>query len=214
MLPVGTIYWNYSDTEQMERGEIIPHGISRELFTNKKNKIMTEIQISTLALALCMAPGILHSVEVAYPLLTRWIVHYVLPFFEPGLPRAKNQLTDNEQTAMLDAALLAVPKEKKIAAKDYIFVLLFEQRQGALAFISIIVGAVYAMQLPLEDRGVLHLVLLVMSVLFTLVNANHAGIPFLGKHPKVSRNGKNVGIVFSVFWMVASALNYLAFTFS
>ena len=175
---------------------------------------MTEISISTLALALCMAPGILHSVEVAYPMLARWIVNYVLPLFEPGLPRSKNQLTVNEQTAMLDAALLAAPKEKKTAAEDYIFVLLFEQRQGALAFLSIIVGAVYGMQLPLEDRAVLHLVLLVMSVLFMLVNANHAGIPFLGKHPKVSRNGRNVGIVFSVFWLVASVLNYLAFNYT
>jgi hypothetical protein len=115
---------------------------------------------------------------------------------------------------MLDAALLAAPKEKKTAAEDYIFILLFEQRQGALAFLSIIAGAVYGMQLPQEDRAVLHLVLLVMSVFFTLVNANHAGIPFLGRHPKVSRNGRNVGIVFSVFWLVASALNYLAFTYA
>jgi hypothetical protein len=176
---------------------------------------MTENSISTLALALCMAPGILHSVEVAYPLLARWLANYVLPFFAPGLPKgSSNNLTGNEQIAMLDAALLAVSKEKKTAAEDYIFVMLFEQRQGALAFLSIIVGAVYGMQLPLGDRAVLHLVLLVMSVLFMLVNANHAGIPFLGKHPKVSRNGRNVGIVFSVFWLAASVLNYLAFTYA
>jgi hypothetical protein len=47
-----------------------------------------------------------------------------------------------------------------------------------------------------------------------LVNANHAGIPFLGKHPKVSRNGRNVGIVLSVFWLASSVLNYLAFTYA
>jgi hypothetical protein len=161
-----------------------------------------------------MAPGILHSVEVAYPLLARWIVNYVLPFFEPGLPQGNGQLTVNEQTAMLDAALSAAPKEKKTAAEDYIFILLFEQRQGALAFLSVIAGAVYGMQLPLEDRAVLHFLLLVMSVLFMLVNANHAGIPFLGNHPKVSRNGRNVGIVFSFFWLLASVLNYLAFTYT
>ncbi len=175
---------------------------------------MTENSISIIALVMCMAPGILHSIELAYPMLTRWIVNYVLPLFEPGLPKSKHHLTANEQTAMLDAALTAAPKEKKTAAEDYLFVMLFEQRQGALAFISIIVGAVYSMQLPLEDRAVLHLVLLVMSVFFTLVNANHAGIPFLGKHPKVSRNGRNVGIVFSVFWLVASVLNYLAFNYA
>lgn len=175
---------------------------------------MTDNSISTIALAMCMAPGILHSVEVAYPLLARWLANYILPLFEPGLPKGGKHLTGNEQIAMLDAALLAAPKEKKTAAADYIFVLLFEQRQGALAFLSVIAGAVYGMQLPLEDRAVLHLLLLVMSVLFMLVNANHAGIPFLGKHPKVSRNGRNVGIVFSVFWLAASVLNYLAFTYA
>jgi hypothetical protein len=158
---------------------------------------MTENSISVLALAICMIPGILHSVEVAYPMLARLIVNYILPLFEPGLPKGKNQLTADEQTTMLDAALLSAPEEKKTAAKDYIFLLLFEQRQGALAFLSVIAGALYGMQLPLEDRAVLHLLLLVMSVLFMLVNANHAGIPFLGKHPKVSRNGRNVGVVFS-----------------
>ncbi len=91
--------------------------------------------------------------------------------------------------------------------------MLFEERQGSLAFLSVIAGAVYAMQLPLDDRAVLHLLLLVMSVMFMLVNANHAGTPFLGKNPKVSRNGRNVGIVLSVFWLAASILNYLAFTY-
>ncbi len=176
---------------------------------------MTDNSISTLALALCMAPGILHSVEVAYPLLARWLANYVLPLFAPGLPkRPTNNLTSNDQIAMLEAALSAAPQERKTAAEDYIFVLLFEQRQGALAFLSVIAGVIYGLQLPIEDRAVLHLVLLVMSVLFMLVNANHAGVPFLGKHPKVSRNGRNVGIVFSVFWLVASVLNYLAFTYA
>ena len=115
---------------------------------------------------------------------------------------------------MLDAALLAAPKEKKTAAEDYIFVLLFEQRQGALAFLSVIAGVIYGLQMYLEDRAALHLVLLVMSVLFMLVNANHAGVPFLCKHPKVSRNGRNVGVVFSIFWLAASVLNYLAFLYA
>ena len=47
-----------------------------------------------------------------------------------------------------------------------------------------------------------------------LVNANHAGIPFLGNHPKVSRIGKNVGIVFTPFWLVVAVLNWLAFYYS
>jgi hypothetical protein len=187
-----------------------------EIKSNKlhSTKIMTENSISTLALVLCMVPGILHSVEVIYPMLVRWIINYVLPFFEPGVPKGENQLTHDEQIGMLDAALSAVSEEKKTAAKDYIFILLFEQRQGSLAFISVVVGAAYGMQFALEERAILHLLLLVMSVLFTLVNANHAGISFLGKHPKVSRNGKNVGIVFSVFWLLAAVLNYLAFSYA
>jgi hypothetical protein len=181
----------------------------------ERKTIMTENSISILALALCFAPGILHAVEVAYPLLVRWLVNYVLPLFGPGLPKGSSQnLTAKDQIAMLDAAISAAPKAKRTAAEDYIFVMLFEERQGSLAFLSVIAGAVYAMQLPLDDRAVLHLLLLVMSVMFMLVNANHAGIPFLGKHPKVSRNGRNVGIVLSVIWLASSVLNYLAFTYA
>ena len=175
---------------------------------------MTENSISLLALAIGMVPGILHSLEVAYPMLARLIVNYVLPLFEPGLPKGKNQMTAHEQTAMLDAALSSVPEEKKTAAKDYIFLLLFEQRQNSLAFLSVIAAIIYGWQLPLEDRAVLHFLLLVMSALFTLVNANHAGIPFLGHHPKVSRNGRNVGIMFAPIWLASTVLNYLAFTYA
>lgn len=90
---------------------------------------MNEIQISTLALAMCMAPGILHSVELAYPILARWLANYVLPFFEPGLPKSSQHINLNEQINMLDAAIEAAPKKKKTAAEDYIFVLLFEQKE-------------------------------------------------------------------------------------
>lgn len=175
---------------------------------------MTENSISTLALVLCAIPGILHSLEVIYPMLARLIVNYVLPFFEPGLPKAKNQMTAAEQTAMLDAAIASVPEEKKTAAKDYIFLLLFEQRQNSLALWAVIAGIIYGFQLPLDERATLHFLLLVMSALFTLVNANHAGIPFFGHHPKVSRNGRNVGIVFVPFWLASTVLNYLAFTYA
>ncbi len=175
---------------------------------------MTSMQISATALLMCMAPGILHSLEVTYPMWARLIVNYVLPFFEPGIPKPKNYMTAKEQIGMLDAAFSSMPEEKKTAAEDYIFLLLFEQRQNSLAYLSIIAGIIYGLQLPLESRALLHFLLLVMSVLFALVNSNHAGIPFLGCHPKVSRNGRNVGIVFSVFWTIASILNYLAFTYA
>jgi hypothetical protein len=175
---------------------------------------MSENSISTLAFILCVIPGILHSLEVAYPMLARLIVNYVLPLFEPDLPKGKHQMTAHEQTAMLDAAIASAPEEKKAAAKDYIFLLLFEQRQNSLAFFSVIAGIIYGWQLPLGERETLHFLLLVMSVLFTLVNANHAGIPFLGHHPKVSKNGRNVGIVFVPFWLASTVLNYLAFTYA
>ena len=48
---------------------------------------MTENSISTLALALCFAPGVLHSVEVAYPLLARWIANY-FHFLDLVCPKA------------------------------------------------------------------------------------------------------------------------------
>jgi hypothetical protein len=68
--------------------------------------MMTENSISILALSLCLAPGILHSVVVAFSLLARWLANYVLPFFEPGLAKGSSKnLTGNEQIAMLDAAL-------------------------------------------------------------------------------------------------------------
>lgn len=51
----------------------------------------------------------------------------------------------------------------------------------------------------------------VVAVLMMMANANHAGVPALGYHPKVSRAGRNVGIVFTPFWVVVAILNGLAF---
>ena len=90
--------------------------------------------------------------------------------------------------------------------------MLFEQRQGALAFIAVAVGVLYGLTLPLADRHALHLVFCVMATLFALVNANHAGVPGLGHHPRVSRNGRNVGILFAPFWAVAAILTYIGFS--
>lgn len=53
---------------------------------------MSENSISTLGLMLCTVPGILHIVEGLFPLWARWIINYVLPLFEPGLPKAKNYM--------------------------------------------------------------------------------------------------------------------------
>lgn len=172
---------------------------------------MTDATLSTLGLLLCLAPGLVHGAELVSPMLSRWVIRFVLPFFGPGLPSAASALTHDEQLTMLDAARAAGPSGKETGAQDYVFLMLFEQRQGGIAFLSVAAAVVYGLGLPMEDRAPLHLLLLVMSVLFTLVNANHAGVPFLGRHPRVSRHGRHVGMVFAPFWAGASALNVLAF---
>ncbi|HSM48866.1 MAG TPA: hypothetical protein VK872_13685 [Draconibacterium sp.] len=176
---------------------------------------MSEIQISTLAMALSIIPVTLHGIEVLFPMQARWIVNWVLPFFGLKDPSSKTALTKDEQLNMLDAALDASPKEKLTNAKDYIFLLLFEQRQGAIGFTAVAVGAIYGMGLELIARQPLHLVFGVVAVLMMLVNVNQAGLlPFFGKHPRVSTHGRNVGIVFAPFWLVVAILNYLAFSYA
>ncbi len=141
-------------------------------------------------------------------------MNYVLPFFGPALPNKAGSLTNDEQLAMLDTAVDAAPAAKREAASNYVFLMLFEQRRGSLAFLSVIAGVIYGLTLTLTERNPLHLVLGVMAALFMLVNLNHAGIPFLGHHPRVTRHGRNVGIVFGPFWALATVLNALAFSAS
>jgi len=177
-------------------------------------ELMNDSLISTLALALCLAPGLVHGAELVSPMLARWVINLVLPFFGPGAPRRASFLTLDEQIAMLDAARKAGPEGKSTAADDYLFLMLFEQRQGAIAFLSVMAGVVYGLGLPLDARAPLHLMFSVMAVLFALVNLNHAGVAGLGRHPRVSRHGRHVGILFTPFWGAAAALNILAFTHS
>ena len=167
---------------------------------------------STLGLLLCLAPALVHAVEIIRPLWARWVVNWVLPVFAPGLPRPDKALTHKDQIAMLDAALAAAPGDKAPAGADYVFLMLFEQRQGALAFIAVAAGVLYGLTLPMADRHALHLVFGIMAALFALVNANHAGVPSLGHHPRISGNGRNVGIVFAPFWAAVAALNYIGFS--
>lgn len=175
---------------------------------------MTENSISILAMALSIIPVTLHGIEVLFPMQARWIVNWVLPFFGLKTPSSKTALSQSEQLTMLDAALGAAPKEKLTNAKDYLFLLLFEQRQGAIGFTAVAVGAIYGMGIELVARQPLHLVFGVVAVLMMLVNANQAGfLPFFGKHPRVSTHGRNVGFVFTLFWLAVAILNYLAFTY-
>ncbi|NRB64844.1 MAG: hypothetical protein HRU40_17785 [Saprospiraceae bacterium] len=175
---------------------------------------MSEIQISTIGLILSIIPVTLHGIEMLFPMQARMIANWVLPFFGLKSPSSKTALTQDEQLSMLDAALDAAPMEKSTNAKDYIFILLFEQRQGAIGFAAVAVGAIYGMGLELAARQPLHLLLGVVAILMMLVNANQAGfLPFFGKHPKVSKHGRNVGIVFTPFWLVVALLNWLAFSY-
>jgi hypothetical protein len=173
-----------------------------------------QILISSAGLIMSIIPVTLHGIEVLFPMQARLIANWVLPFFGLKTPSSETALTYKEQIAMLDAAQEAAPEQKKTNAKDYLFLLLFEQRQGAIGFTAVAAGAVYGLMLGLVERNPLHLVFGVVAVLMMLVNANQAGIPFLGNHPKVSPNGRNVGIVFTPFWLVAAILNWLAFTYT
>lgn len=173
---------------------------------------MSEIQISTLGLILSMIPFTLHGIEVLFPMQARTIVNWVLPFFGLKIPSNSMALTQEEQFMMLDAALEASPKDKMTNARDYIFLLLFEQRQGAIGFTAVAIGAVYGIGLEFDARQPLHLIFGVVAILMMLVNANQTGFfPFFGKHPRVSNHGRNVGIVFTFFWLIVAILNGLAF---
>jgi hypothetical protein len=175
---------------------------------------MSELTISSLGLILLIVPVLVHGIELLFPTQARWVVNWILPFFAPMLPNRSRSLHLNEQMAMLDAAVEASPVEKRRAGEDYVFLLMFEQRQGAICFAAAALGAVYGLTLGLADRDALHFVFGVIALLMMLVNANQAGLPFFGTHPKVTTNGKHVGLVFTPFWAVATGLNWLGFTYA
>ncbi len=108
------------------------------------------------------------------------MVDWVLPFFAPCLPRPAMALPYGDESAMLDAALDAAPTDKTPAGPDDIFPMLFEQRQGALAFIAVAAGVICGLTLTLADSHVLHLVFGVMAALFALVKINHADVTLFG----------------------------------
>lgn len=175
---------------------------------------MTEIAISNLGIILLIIPFLVHGIEVLFPMQARWVVNWVLPFFTPQLPDRTKALLPNEQVVMLNAASDAAPKGKKQAGEDYLFLLMFEQRQGAICFTAAAAGALYGLTLGLVDRDALHFIFGIIAVLMMLVNANQAGLPFFGNHPKVSVNGKHVGLMFTPFWAIAAALNWFGFTYA
>jgi len=175
---------------------------------------MTELTISTIGLILLIVPFLVHGIEVLYPTQARWVVNWVLPFFSPMLPSRAKALLLGEQLAMLDAARQAAPRGKERAGEDYVFLLLFEQRQGAICFTAAAAGACYGLTLGLVDRDALHFMFGAIAVMMMLVNANQAGLPFFGAHPRVSRTGKHVGIIFTPFWAGAALCNVLGFSYA
>lgn len=175
---------------------------------------MNELTISSLGLILLIVPVLVHGIELLFPTQARWVVNWVLPFFAPMLPNRSKSLQLNDQMVMLDAAIEAAPVEKRRAGEDYVFLLMFEQRQGAICFAAAALGAIYGLTLGLDGRDALHFVFGIIALLMMLVNANQAGLPLFGNHPRVSANGKHVGMVFTPFWAVALGLNWLGFTYA
>ena len=116
---------------------------------------------------------------------------------------------------LLDSAYQTLPKTLTSSQmEDYIFLLLFEQRQRAIGFIAIAIGTLYGLTLALIDRDSLHFMFGIVAVLMLLVNANQAGLPLFGNHPKISVNGKHVGFMFTPFWAIVAALNWLDFSYT
>ena len=48
---------------------------------------MLAFLVSTLGLLLCLAPALVHAVEIFRPLWARLVVNWELPLFAPGVPR-------------------------------------------------------------------------------------------------------------------------------
>ena len=175
---------------------------------------MPELTISSLGLILLIVPVLVHGIEELYPTQARWVVNWVLPFFAPMLPNRSSSLQLDEQMMMMDAAIEAAPADKKRAGQDYVFLLMFEQRQGAICFTAAALGALYGLTSGIADRDALHLVFGVIAALMMLVNANQAGLPIFGHNPKISTNGKHVGFVFAPFWATAATLNGLGCSYA
>lgn len=179
--------------------------------------------VSVSALGLLLSGFVPASVHVGYatellsPMLVRNIVNAMLPWFPPTLKLMNDDdswLTREDQTVMLDAALKAVcPKSgtcpKAVAAKDYLFLMTFEQRQGSVAFLAGCLAAVYALHLPLAARHPVHFLFFLVAVLMTLINVNHTGVLAFGHNPYVSEHGWWVGALFAPVWMLIGALNFI-----
>lgn len=164
---------------------------------------------SSLGLVLSAVPVLVHGPESFFPFFSRVVVDWVLPPF--GLELPPWSLTLEDQKNMLNAAIEAAPADKWRLAADYVFVLTFEQRQGAIGFVAAAVASAYGLTLPVDQRHPLHFFFMVVALLMAAANANHAGIPFLGVNPMVTPVGRNVGLAFTPFWLLTFYCNYKGF---
>lgn len=170
---------------------------------------------SAIGMALCCIPLLVHGPEVYNPTLTRFVANLWFPPFTLNVPytfKPDEAVNYSEQLKMFDAFLEAAPPGKLESAKDLIFLMLFETRQGSAGFWAAALGAAYAFTLPLEQRHPIHFVFFVLSVIMAMADANH-GLKFpFGNHPLISKNGWAVGIVFTPFWLISAYCNWTAFT--
>lgn len=171
---------------------------------------------SGIGLALCAIPITVHGIEIVYPTLARFVANVVLPPFTLTMPTAAASLDYTEQMAMLDAALQSAPEEKSEAAKDLLFVMLFESRQGAAGFIAAACASAYAFTIPVKERHPIHFLFTALSIGMAMANFNHAtaGLFPFGNHPLISANGRMVGALFTPFWIASTYCNWVGFNLS
>ena len=167
---------------------------------------------STVGLICCFIPVTLHGPEAILPLWgSRFVTNCVLPFFGGELP--SNPIQADDQEKALESIIQAFPSESWKNSANYLFLLIFEQKQGASGFIAAAAGSIYAAMLPLSERHPVHFMFCVLSITMAIGNANHAtGWKVFGEHPFVSTAGRNVGLAFVPFWAVSAFCNYMAYT--
>ena len=107
---------------------------------------------SNIGLILTAIPVLVHGSEALFPMTARFVANLIFPFFGLKLPTDPAlYLTLDDQTKMLESAISAAPSDKWTTAADYVFMLTFEQRQGSAGFWATLIGALYALTLPLVD---------------------------------------------------------------
>lgn len=168
---------------------------------------------STLGLFLLALPAlhILISPEFMFPLSAGCIVNYVLNgMIQFEMPDPEMLISATEIEEMFEESVAALEPRKQDVGRDFMFLLTLEQRQGSGGLVACAMAAAYASTLSLDQRHPLHFLFLVMSILMTMINLNHIGLPF-GRNPNLTENGELLGMYFAPYWVFASYFNYRGF---